>query len=231
MLSCVSGLLVTLEVHVESEGSKSIVLAGVFLGRFPHMCAFFDDRDDEFACFLPFMREGIEAGEKAYHVVDPALRDDHLERLKLGGIDVDQVQRTGQLEVIGWDEHYLRGGRFDQEATLALIREILDRARAEGYPRTRMVARAEWALEGLDSSQIVAYEARLNGQLQGYDDLIICMYDPTKFAGPTVLDVLRTHPMAVVGGVPRENPFFSPPAEFMVELLSRRDGRNRRPRT
>jgi hypothetical protein len=149
-----------------------MVLAGVSLGRYPHVCAFFEDRDEEFTCFLPFMREGIEAGERAFHIVDPALRDDHLERPRGAGIATDETQRTGQLEVRSWDEAYLRGGRFDQEATLSLIREILDRARAEGYPRTRLIARAEWALQGLDSSAIVAYEALLNGQLQGYDDPI-----------------------------------------------------------
>jgi hypothetical protein len=205
-----------------------MVLAGVSLGRYPHVCAFFEDRDEEFTCFLPFIREGIEAGEKAFHIVDPALRDDHLERLRGAGIATDETQLTGQIEVRGWDEAYLRGGRFDQEATLSLIREILDRARAEGYPRTRLIARAEWALQGLDSSAIVAYEALLNGQLQGYDDPIICTYDTTKFAGPTVLDVLRTHPVAVIGGVPGENPFFAPPAEFLVELLSRQHRRRRR---
>jgi hypothetical protein len=126
----------------------------------------FEDRGEEFTCFLPFMREGIEAGEKAFHIVDPALRDDHLERLRRAGIATDETQRTGQLQVRGWDEAYLRGGHFDQEATLSLIREILDRARAQGYPRTRLNARAEWALQGLDSSAIVAYEALLNGQLQ-----------------------------------------------------------------
>ena len=73
-----------------------MILAAVALGRYPHVCAFFEDRDEEYACFLPFIREAIEAGEKAFHVVDPALRDDHLERLRQGGIDVEQTQRKGQ---------------------------------------------------------------------------------------------------------------------------------------
>jgi hypothetical protein len=64
--------------HTGAPGSKSMVLAGVSLGRYPHVCAFFEDRDEEFTCFLPLMREGIEAGERAFHIVDPALRDDHL---------------------------------------------------------------------------------------------------------------------------------------------------------
>lgn len=35
------------------------------------------------------------------------------------------------------------------------------------------------------------------------------------------MDILRTHPMAVVGGVLRQNPFFVPPDEFLHELRER----------
>jgi hypothetical protein len=36
-----------------------------------------------------------------------------------------------------------------------------------------------------------------------------------------VLDILRTHPMAIVGGVLQNNPFFVPPDEFLLELRAR----------
>ena len=32
------------------------------------------------------------------------------------------------------------------------------------------------------------------------------------------MDILRTHPMAVIAGVLQENPFFVPPDEFLREL-------------
>lgn len=38
------------------------------------------------------------------------------------------------------------------------------------------------------------------------------------------MDILRTHPMVVMGGVLRENPFFIPPEEFLRELRQRTSG-------
>ena len=38
------------------------------------------------------------------------------------------------------------------------------------------------------------------------------------------MDILRTHPMVIVGGVLQQNPFFVPPDRFLEEL------RNRAPR-
>ena len=36
-----------------------------------------------------------------------------------------------------------------------------------------------------------------------------------------MLDILRTHPMAVIGGVLKENSFYVPPEEFLTELRER----------
>ena len=38
------------------------------------------------------------------------------------------------------------------------------------------------------------------------------------------MDVLRTHPMVIIGGVLQQNPFFVPPDEFLRELRERVGG-------
>jgi hypothetical protein len=67
-----------------------------------------------------FIKDGLDAGEKGYHLVDPVLRPDHLERLAAAGIDVEETIATGQLEVQVWQEAYLRGDRFEQDAMLTV---------------------------------------------------------------------------------------------------------------
>ena len=39
------------------------------------------------------------------------------------------------------------------------------------------------------------------------------------------MDILRTHPMVIVGGILQENHFFVPPDEFLRELRERRGHR------
>lgn len=150
---------------------RPITFAGARLGRSRHVCAFFNTPDEEYLVLLPFIREGFEHGEKAFHIVDPRLRADHMERLAAMGIDVETAQRRGQLEVRNWEDAYLRGGRFDQDAMLALIEKVLG---DETFPRTRLVAHMEWALQdrpGVDD--LVEYEARLNYILPKYPDPVI----------------------------------------------------------
>lgn len=35
------------------------------------------------------------------------------------------------------------------------------------------------------------------------------------------MDILRTHPMVIIGGVLQQNPFFVPPDRFLQELRAR----------
>jgi len=35
------------------------------------------------------------------------------------------------------------------------------------------------------------------------------------------MDIMRTHPMVVIGGILQENPFFVPPDQFLRELRAR----------
>ena len=42
-----------------------------------------------------------------------------------------------------------------------------------------------------------------------------------RFGANVVMDILRTHPMVIVGGILQENPFFVPPDEFLRELRER----------
>src|SRR5579859_4932314 len=95
---------------------EPIHLAGVELDCCAHICAFFHTLDEEYRILLPFIKEGIERCEKAYHVVKPDLRDEHIRRLQSVGIPVMEAQARGQLEVRPWNETYLRDGHFDPEA-------------------------------------------------------------------------------------------------------------------
>jgi hypothetical protein len=36
------------------------------------------------------------------------------------------------------------------------------------------------------------------------------------------MDIMRTHPMVIIGGFLQENPFFVPPEEMLAELRRRR---------
>ena len=152
----------------------AIAFAGGVLGRDRHVCAFFATRDEEYRVLAPFITDGLERGDNAYHIVDPALRQDHRRRLGELGIGVGEAERRGQLEIKEWQDAYLRDGRFDQDRMLALIEEVLQAGKRKGSGLTRLVAHMDWALEDFPGvSDLVRYETRLNYILPRYRDPVI----------------------------------------------------------
>jgi hypothetical protein len=153
--------------------AKAVRLAGSVLDRSRHVCAFFATKDEEYRVLMPFIKEGFDHGDKAFHIVDSRHRAAHLDKLRGEGIDVDAALVDGRLDVRRWEEAYLRGGRFDQNAMLELIQEVLTSGKQQGFPLTRLVANMEWALEDRPGVEdIVEYETRLNYILPKYDDAV-----------------------------------------------------------
>lgn len=99
------------------------------------------------------------------------------------------AERSGQLAIAGWEDAYLKDSYFDESRQLQLIEEILRAGRREGYPLTRLIANIE-------------YESRLNYVLPNYADIVICAYDLSRFSTAIVMDILRTHPVVILGWIP-----------------------------
>ena len=201
-----------------------IRFAGSELGEARHACAFFNSADEEYLVLLPFIKDGFECGHKAVHVVNPRRRQDHLERLTAAGIDTTAAQRSGQLELRTNVEAYLRDGRFDQDRMLQVFEKLSSGNDNGGYPLSRMVCQMDWAAD--DRSHIenlVEFESRVNDVWRHHEDAVICVYDLAKFGGDTVIDIMRTHPMVVIGGILQPNPFYVPPEEFLRELRERQE--------
>lgn len=194
-------------------------LAESLLGPHNHICVFYSSQDQEYQMLLPFIKEGFEKGDKTFHIIDEKNRPEHLRRLQEAGIEVTGAEHDGRVEVRGWACAHLRPGWFDQHTMLALAEEVLNTAKRQGFPYTRWAANMGWALEGARGSEdLVEYCARLNAVVANHDVTIVCTYDCAKFSARTVLDVLRCHPLAVVGGLVQVNPFFVPPEELLQEL-------------
>jgi hypothetical protein len=204
------------------ELTTAVRRPGAAARRFGHVCGFFHSQEEEYRVLLPLAKEGFEKGEKVFHIVDPKNRPERMRRLEEVGISPAAAQRAGQVEVRAWEESTLRGGRFDQEAMLAVLAEVLTGGKADGFGLTRFWSNMEWALEDCPGVQtLVEFEARVNHILPKNDDLVVCAYDLTKFGAGVMMDVLRTHPLVIIGGFLHENPFFVPPDEFLRELRAR----------
>jgi signal transduction histidine kinase len=203
-----------------------------------HLCCIYETEEEHRAVLTPFLRRGLERGEKVVYIVDARtaeailgyLRDPSTNRRGKPvacpepsrrepsgqALDVESYLASGQLTILTRDDAYMRQGVFDPEGMIALLKAETEQALAEGYPALRVTGEMTWALRGLPGSErLIEYETKMNEFFPGSRCLAICQYDRRRFAPEVLLDVLRTHPTAIVGTEMYDNFYYMPPDEIM----------------
>jgi MEDS: MEthanogen/methylotroph, DcmR Sensory domain len=191
-----------------------------------HICAFFNSVDEQRRVLQPFIKDGFDQRDKAYHIVDPEQREEHLRWLAEAGIDVPKAVSAGQLEVRPWQEGPLRNVGADPDSWMAAFEQVLQSGSAAGYAHTRFMAQMEWSLgRRWEDVDLFEFETRLNYVIPKYEDWVICSYNLIEFGASMMMDALRTHPVVIIGGLFQENPFFVPPDQLLLEIQERRERR------
>lgn len=198
-------------------------LAGTEL-QYLHVCAFFNSRDEEYDVLLPFFKEAFAQGEKNIHIVNPDNTADHRRRLGEAGVDTPHCEGCGQLEVLHWKQAYFdESGSFNKDRMLATVDYLTGAGRDQAFSRVRIMGDMDWVFSGTPgAADILEYEAEVNDVLERNKQPAVCVYDIAKLSGSMMMDVLRTHPLTLIGGVVQENPFFTPPQEMLKELRARK---------
>jgi hypothetical protein len=182
-----------------------------------HVCAMYQGSGQRDEFLFPFLRSGLVAGDKCLCVIDSSDPRSTVEALRggLGKIDVEDCLAAGQLEVIGSTGTYLSSGVFVKQEVLDFWEQNVGQVLATGrYRFARAAGEMPEPLRrepgGLEA--FIDYEAELNLFTKRHPQLVlVCMYDLDLFGGGIVLDLLRTHPRLLLGGLVLDNPHFQPP--------------------
>jgi PAS domain S-box-containing protein len=181
-----------------------------------HLCLIYDSQEEQLAAIIPFIRIGLERGEKCLYIVDESTADNILAALQADGIDVDAAIGSGALAVVSRRDAYLKNGDFDPDWMMAFLKDGVHGAAADGYTGLRITGEMTWAL-GADHGtldRLIEYECRLNNFFPTHKVLAICQYNRRRFRPETLLQAIHTHPFLVSGGLVCDNPHYIPPEAF-----------------
>jgi len=181
-----------------------------------HLGWFYDTEEDHRAVITPFLCQGLERGEKVLYIVDARPPESVLAYLREDGLVVEPYLARGQLCILTSADTYLGQGVFDPDAMIALLRSETARALAGGYSALRVTGEMSWVTRGVrGSDRLIEYEAKLNAFFSESRCLGLCQYDRRRFQPELLLDVLRTHPKAVIGTEVYDNFYYSPVSEVL----------------
>jgi hypothetical protein len=182
-----------------------------------HLCLIYDNEEERREVVAKFVEEGLSAEERVAYFTDAdplSIRtwlDDH-------GVHAPQPPAFDLMEA---GKVYFPDGEFLPERMPAYWHAFHQDAHDRGFPGARATGETAWSRVVPGGERIVEYEANLNRVLADLPVTALCQYDVTRFDGATIFDILRVHPLMLVGGQVVRNPYYEGPEEFFRRSASR----------
>lgn len=180
-----------------------------------HLCGFYYGDEERDALLLPFLRGGLQSGDKCLGVVDSTPVEQVIANVT-DGLDADALLASGQLELYGSAQTYLRGGAFDPDAMIAFWEDMAaGNSATPTFGFARVFGEMSW-LERAPARRedVLQYETWADGFATRFEHAILCLYDLRRLGSGILLDLMRTHPKLLLGGLVLENPHHVAPAEL-----------------
>ena len=181
------------------------------LGPADHVCTLYDQRDQEVAIAVSYIRTGLDRGELCVCVVDDG-GESILDALASEGVDIDAELRKGRLVIF---EKPLAQGLQTRDM-LGKIEQYASESRNAGHAGFRIVGEMSWTLDG-DLKALAEFEARLNLNRvwERHACTGLCQFDMRRFAPETLREMIILHPLVVVGDRICRNPYYVAPEQYL----------------
>ncbi|WP_345770386.1 sensor histidine kinase [Blastococcus saxobsidens] len=173
-------------------------------GGFPHDALLHDSVDELVGTVLPFVRDGLDAGDAAILAVQP----------DASALLRDALGDDPRLVVLDQDRVY---GPRTPAAISSLRRLAREHAPGAGR-RVRVVGEIDFGPTARDWLEWERYESVINEALRGWDLWGVCLYDTSRLPDPVLESARRTHGQLVSPTQRTPNPDYTDPATFLRSL-------------
>lgn len=208
-------------MHIYTSNQEKMLLG---IGNYSinwgtHICGLYETEKERDEIIFGFLKQGSVDGDlQLYCPVERSDDDfyhsfsDYCPQCK------DKIHDPDHFELLTAKDLYYPNGQFDPWHMDSSLNDFYIQSQTKGRRNVRATAEMVWALEAIPGIEyLMAYEARLNYFIPGKPWISICMYNINKFDGSTIMNVLRTHPYSISGGVITQNPYYIHPDKWLAE--------------
>jgi hypothetical protein len=184
-----------------------------------HICGLYETEAERDEIIFGFLNQGAIENDKQLYCPVEQTKGEFIE--KYGKLYPECKHHPHDPELFSINsarELYYPDGTFSPVSMDKGLNTYFEESKKNGKRNIRATAEMVWALEAIPGIEhLMAYETRLNYFIPGKPWISICLYNVTKFSGQTIMNVLRTHPFTISGGVITQNPYYKDPDEWLRE--------------
>jgi hypothetical protein len=189
-----------------------------------HICQLYSKVTEIPGVTARLMNVGFSHGEKCLFAAAPAQIKEFREELTKLQVNVDELLGTGQLTLYDQRDVFLAGGgkRFDPYFLLSSHQTFIAQALREGWSAVRISIDMTWLTKDIaQAEQILKYEAASDAVFTFQNAPIIALmhYDHGKLLPTLVVELLKLHPISVVGKYIKRNPYYLNSEQYMLKIL------------
>jgi hypothetical protein len=174
------------------------------LPRGAHACHLFSTAGEQKQILLPFCQQGLKRNEFVSLTASADTIDDWQLELQAYGIDVQAERERGALMIKAIGEPSEHFNPVRQARNLwRMVQPMLER-----FPAARLLRAQPWSAEALTIEDLCHFELTKNLLFQDTDVCSVCQYDLSHHSPQAIHTALRTHPLVILDGMLRENPFY-----------------------
>lgn len=173
---------------------------------------------------------GLASSEKCLFAGSPTSCAEVEQALSRAGVDVSAAQEAGQLVFLSERDTLLVGKRFDPYHLLSTHQTFIAQALREGWKAVRISMDMTWLTHEIATpEQVLKYEAASDAVFTFQNAPIIALmhYDYSKLPGALVVEMLKLHPIAVVGKFIKRNPYYLNSEQYLLKILRVNRDKNR----
>ena len=182
---------------VESQRSSGIdIIEDVAWGT--HLCQFYDTKEDLTDILIPYFKAGLENNELCVWITsEPLGAEEAKEALRMAFPDLGAYLEKGQIEIISYNNWYVKEGGFSFQRVLNGWIEKLNHALENGFEGMRLSENFSW-LEKKDWDYFIDYAGKMDDTIGNYRMVALGSYSVDKCNATRVIEVTSSHQFSLI---------------------------------
>ncbi|MFH0733871.1 MAG: MEDS domain-containing protein [bacterium] len=182
-----------------------------------HIAGLYETEQDRDEIIFGFLKQGLLDGDLQLYCPVERTKQNFIDEFSIFCPDCkEHLSNNTKFEILTAKELYYPNDVFDPLYMDKALNSFFIKTQLNGRRNIRATAEMVWALEAIKGvKNLFVYESRLNYFIANKPWISICLYNVNKFSGAMIMNVLRTHPYTINGGVITKNPYFIHPDEWL----------------
>ena len=173
-----------------------------------HLIFVYDSPEAKYNVLFNYLKAGLEKGEAVVYVASEENPTQIREAIKRFGIEVEKFEKAGALQVLRYEDIYIKDGEFDIATTINSWKKLYNKALKNGFKGLRVTGETAWFFKRRIIPELIEYEKTLHRVLN-IPMIAICAYnanDLNKTKNPVNIysELARAHCTVLFAGLDKK---------------------------